>query len=585
LNPHSTTYNSYTLLLSKAGYFTVRNPDSTIIYADSALALAYGAKLSDTSLIPALLLKSDAFINLGLTDSVTPVLLKARYIAIKASDSSYIAKSSLRLGLFLRNQEQSTLAEKYALEALHLFELLGDKYSFGKACDLYGNLYSDMGNYIKAHEYLLKAYDIFEQLGDVKALGIESMNIGANYKLLGNMDEAVRYSRAGLKKIEQVQDTASLFVTYNNLGIMLRKARPDSALFYYRKALALNRESSPMNNVITRFNIANLYYDKRDFPMALQEFNTVLVLCRQNRLQGGIARVYHAFGEIYILTRDFPNADFYLKRSIKLADSLGLHSLIPTFSKTLLRSYKAQGKMTEYTLLSNKVMEQRDSVMHIDKQAAIAYIAHYQEAEKKEIENAYLGTILKNKENKLLLSEIIIAVVVLALVLLGLMLKRNTRLARDRGEAYDKLIKLYQEERTQRNKQAEAIMSNTTAIADDTQAQESQVLLKQLLHYYTTEKPYLNPRLRVEDVAETLNTTRKVIASLLSQYNESSFVSFTNTYRVEHAIMLTESAEYSNYKMSAIAADSGFGSGPSFYRAFQQVTGVLPNYYRKNSIS
>jgi tetratricopeptide (TPR) repeat protein len=448
--------------VSKAGYYTVRDPDSAILFADSALAFAYRTKLSDTSLIPALFFKSDAFVNLGLGDSVMTVLLRAHYIAIESSDSAYIAKSSVRMGRFLRNQDQTTLAEKYALEALRIFEQLGDKNSYGDACDLYGNLLSDMGNYIKAHEYLLKAHDIFEQLGDTKALGIESTNIGLNYKLMGNMDEAIRYSRIGCEKTAQVRDTTSLIVAYNNLGIVLRTTRPDSAMFYYRKSLALNMESSTMNVIITKFNIANLYLDKKDFSMALNEFNTVLELCRQNRLLGGIARVYHAFGEIYVLTHNFPRADFYLKRSIELADSLGQHSLIPDFSETLLQSYKDQGKMTEYTRLSKEVMAQRDSVMNNDKEAAIAYITHYQNAEKKELEIVYLGTILKNNENRLLLSEIIIAVVVLALVLVGLLLKRNIRLTKERGEAYDKLIKLYREERIQREEQADAILSAVT---------------------------------------------------------------------------------------------------------------------------
>jgi AraC-like DNA-binding protein len=429
----------------------------------------------------------------------------------------------------------------------------------------------------------MKAYEIFEQLGDVKTLGDESTNIGFNYRLMGNMEEAIRYSRIGCEKIAQVQDTASLIVAYNNLGIALRTVRPDSSLFFYRKSLALNRDSSTMNSIITRFNIANLYLDKKNFSMAFQEFNTVLQLCRQNQLLGGVARVYHAFGEIYVLTHDYPRADFYLKRSIKLADSIGQHSLVPQFSESLLQSLKEQGKMKEYTRLSDKVRAQRDSVTQNDKQAALAYIAQYQKAEKRELANVNLGVILKNKENKLLASEIIIGVIVLVLVLLGLLLKRNTRLTRERGEAFDKLIKLYREERAQREAQAETIPGTDTAtLAADPLAEESQALLEQLLHYYTTEKPYLNPRLRVEDIAETLNTTRKAIASTLSQYNESNFVSFTNSYRVEHAIMLTESAKGRNYKMSAIAADAGFGSAQSFYRAFQQVTGVLPNYYRKN---
>lgn len=570
-------------LLHRAEKYTASWPDSSLLYADSALKFAGNKELNDTLLIPVLLQKAKAFVNLGLYDSVTPMLLKARYMAISASDTALIALSSLRMGLFLRNQEQSSLAEKYVLEALQLFELLGDKNGIGNACDLYGNLLSDMGNYLQAHEYLMKAYGIFKQLDNSQALGVESTNIGFNYKLMGNMEEATHYCRKGCEYIAQTHDTSSLIVAYNNLGIVLRVAKPDSAMFYYRKALGLNNESSPLNVVITRFNIANLYLDKKNVTLALQEFNTVLALCKQNQLLGGVARVYHALGEIYILTHDFTSADYYLKRSIKLADSLGLHSLIPDFNKTLLQSYKDQSKIAEYSELSNQIMAQRDSLIRKDKEAAIAYIAQYQHAEKKELEIAYLNVVLKNKENKLLLSEIIISVVVFASLLLTLLLVRNTRLYKERSKAYNLLIKLYHEERIQREEQAETILNNgSKTIPTYTLTVGNKLLLKQLLQYYKSEKPYLNPKLHVDDLANTLNTSRKAIASVLSQYNDSSFVSFNNTYRVEHAMMLMENYEYRNYKMTAVSDEAGFGSTTSFYRIFQQVTGVLPNYYRNN---
>lgn len=578
-------YKSYTRLLNIANSYKISHPDSTLVFIDSALTFAYQTELSDTSLLPALFIKSDAFMNLGLTDSVTPLLLRSRFIALKAADSSLIAESGLRLGLFLRNLDQSTLAERYALEALNLFELLDDKNNIGNACDLYGNLQSDLGNFIKAHEYLLRAYDIFDQLGDIKALGIESTNIGANFKLMGNIDEAIRYSRIACEKLEQVRDTTSLLVAYNNLGIALRTSHPDSALYYYHKSLELNKNTSPFNTIITRFNIANLYLDKEDFSMAFREFSTVLDLCRQHHLIGGIARVYHAFGKLYVLQEEYQKADFYLLRSIKLADSLGHQSLVPEFNKTLLQSYKEQGKTTEYTQLSEAITAQRDSTINKDKQAAIAYLAQYQKAEKKEQENVYLNTVLEKKENILRISGIIIAVVVLALVLLGLLLKRNTMLSKEHRKEYNKLIALYRDECTRREHQAEIILSNDETPEADTQALENQRIIKQLLHYYKTEKPYLNPRLRVEDVAETLKTSRKTIASALNQYDDSNFVLFTNTYRVKQAIMLMESDEYQNYKMTAIAADAGFGSAQSFYRAFQQITGVRPNHYRKNILN
>ena len=40
-------------------------------------------------------------------------------------------------------------------------------------------------------------------------------------------------------------------------------------------------------------------------------------------------------------------------------------------------------------------------------------------------------------------------------------------------------------------------------------------------------------------------------------------------------------AAYRNYKIEAIAAESGFGTRQSFYNAFEQQIGMKPSYYRE----
>lgn len=577
---------NYYSLVGQAKQHFKNNPDSAILYADSALKVAARNAISDTALIPVLFLKAGAYTNKGISDSVMLLFLKARFYAGRTADSALMARSAYKLGMFLHNQEQTTLAEGYVIESLHLYEKSGDEYNIGNACILYGNLLVDQGNNLKAHDYLMKAYTIFDRLDSIQALGVVSMNISSNLKALGRLDEALQYGLIGIEKIALAQDTNNLISAYNDMAIIIRTSKPDTAMYFYKKALDLSRGANPIGAIITRFNLANLYLDKKEFPVALDQFEKVLDLCRKKQLYGGEARVYHAFGEVFIQTKDFAKADFYLYRSIRLADSLGLYSLLPDFRKTLLESYRLQGRMREFAILSSQLMAQKDSLMVKDKSDALAYVERYHEAKKNELNNAYLTEVIRNKESKLLMSEIIIAVVIVALLLLFFLLKRITRLYKERSNAYDVLIRQFNDDRAQREILAKSILNTESLVMSESSGnQESQLLIKHLLKYYKSEKPYLNPKLRVEDIADSLNTTRKGIASALSDYNDSNFVTFTNTYRVEQAIMLMESHEYRNYKMSALATDAGFGSAQSFYRIFQQLTGVLPNYYRKNIVN
>lgn len=105
-------------------------------------------------------------------------------------------------------------------------------------------------------------------------------------------------------------------------------------------------------------------------------------------------------------------------------------------------------------------------------------------------------------------------------------------------------------------------------------------LMSNLIKYYRNEKPYLDPKLKLATVVRILSTNEKALAASLKTHEDYNFNSFTNRFRVEHAKRMMENPKYRNYKIEAIASDSGFGSRMSFYNAFSQFTGVRPSYFR-----
>ncbi len=113
----------------------------------------------------------------------------------------------------------------------------------------------------------------------------------------------------------------------------------------------------------------------------------------------------------------------------------------------------------------------------------------------------------------------------------------------------------------------------------------SNTLIEQLIIYFQYEKPYLNPKLKVDDVARTLNSSQKAIAIALRAYKGINFNMFTNQFRVEAARFLLGDPVFMNYSIMDIARNSGFGSKQSFYTAFEQFTGINPGQYRKKQLS
>ncbi|MCE7996100.1 MAG: helix-turn-helix transcriptional regulator [Roseivirga sp.] len=105
--------------------------------------------------------------------------------------------------------------------------------------------------------------------------------------------------------------------------------------------------------------------------------------------------------------------------------------------------------------------------------------------------------------------------------------------------------------------------------------------LKELLAYMEEEKPYLNGRLSLKDVAQYLNISVNHLSQIINEQLHKSFFDFVNTYRVEEVKRLLSESRHEQLTLLAIAYDSGFNSKSSFNSIFKKITGVTPSQYLK----
>lgn len=104
-------------------------------------------------------------------------------------------------------------------------------------------------------------------------------------------------------------------------------------------------------------------------------------------------------------------------------------------------------------------------------------------------------------------------------------------------------------------------------------------LIKQLIE---TEQLYLNTELSINDVATHLNTNHKYISQSINMCYQNNFVTFINSYRIEHAKRLLNNPDKKNLTIEAIGQESGFKSKSAFNNAFKKITGINPSDYKRN---
>jgi len=90
------------------------------------------------------------------------------------------------------------------------------------------------------------------------------------------------------------------------------------------------------------------------------------------------------------------------------------------------------------------------------------------------------------------------------------------------------------------------------------------------------ERIYLNPRLKLSDIARLANTNRSYASAYFSGTG-TTFYDCINQFRVHHAMALLADR---TKKLDEVAEQSGFNSRQSFHRVFLSIRGMTPNAYR-----
>lgn len=99
----------------------------------------------------------------------------------------------------------------------------------------------------------------------------------------------------------------------------------------------------------------------------------------------------------------------------------------------------------------------------------------------------------------------------------------------------------------------------------------------ELLAMMKKEKPYLNPKLTLTELAQSLNVSANHLSQIINQHEQVNFHDFVNAYRVEEFIQRAQNNK--DFSLLAHALDSGFNSKSTFNNVFKKLKSVTPSQY------
>ena len=124
-------------------------------------------------------------------------------------------------------------------------------------------------------------------------------------------------------------------------------------------------------------------------------------------------------------------------------------------------------------------------------------------------------------------------------------------------------------------------IKNDDTIASGSPAQEEGQLEARISAVMAEQKLFLQPGLKISDVAAAVGSNRTYVSNAINNAGGVSFADYVNIRRIEYAKDLLTGSREEDVAITDVAAECGFASFTSFYRAFVKFERKSPSQWLK----
>ncbi len=97
--------------------------------------------------------------------------------------------------------------------------------------------------------------------------------------------------------------------------------------------------------------------------------------------------------------------------------------------------------------------------------------------------------------------------------------------------------------------------------------------------YISHHRFYMKHGITVNDLANELDLSPRVVSNVINSYYNLRFTDFINSYRIKYLVQRFEESNWREFSFEGLSKEAGFASRSAFFSAFKKHMGVSPSEY------
>ena len=255
------------------------------------------------------------------------------------------------------------------------------------------NAYGDIANILKvqndfeqAVQYHLKCIAVFEQLGMPDKLVIRYCNLSGVFGDLEEYEKQEEYAQKAVKISQQTRNRSNLFISYFMLtNSLTRLEKYREAKTFLDSARVYADENSNIDILFSYYLIAAQVFNRlNNFDSAAYYFQKGYSVSEKNNYGYGKAESLLQLGAVLISQKKYTEAEDYLLKGVKQAESIGYFNMLDEGYKYLSDVYGVTGRYKLAYEYFQKYKEVNDSAISLASKKYAAELEKKYESEKKD---------------------------------------------------------------------------------------------------------------------------------------------------------------------------------------------------------
>lgn len=450
-------------------------------------------------------------------------------------------------------------------------------------------IFTERGEYDVALENAYNLLEIGENSKNAYALMKAYSAISHVYLRLGEYEKSLENCLQSLDYILELEKVQYIFPKIDEIARMthiLQGSLKASEIydFYLNLEKKIPGPGGYIQSVVY-MNIASIFMEENKFSKANQLLNRALELINLNNYRFRKPRVFVLKAELDMKMHDTIAAISNYKKGFRAAKEIDAYDVVKNASKSLSSLLKTTEDTIQAAYFSNLYTNVSDSLFSIELEQRIKIL----EATRK------INEISKQKELLELRSEsqeerYRFTILILMLTFISGLIATYAfyKIKRKNKYSFERTKELVIEKLNQRKKIVQQTTQQPKELKVSQKLKECYLdedvkdIILTKLKRLEDELFFLDPKCRLHDLAEELQTNQKYLSQVINNEKETNFNNYINGLRIAHLLnRFLEDKDFRNSKLSYIAVSSGFNNLNTFHAAFKKHLGILPSSFIK----